>query len=165
MVERDVVVAKIATIDRCLQRIREVREPGRGLKPIDVEDIVVLNLQRAVQAAIDLASHVVATEGYGLPDTVGGSFALLETEGVIESALGERLRKMVGFRNIVVHRYEAINPEIVEAIIAKHLEDLSGLGGGRRTALRVGVSHQADEQVARRFTQAAKLGGRSARAF
>ena len=102
MVERDVVLAKIATMDRCVRRIREAREPGRGLKPIDVEDIVVLNLQRAVQAAIDLATHAVATEGYGLPDTVGASFTLLEDEGVIAPALAERLRKMVGFRNIVV---------------------------------------------------------------
>ena len=117
MVERDVVLAKIAAVDRCLKRIDEAREPGRGLRPADVEDIVVLNLQRAVQAVIDLATHVVATEGYGLPDSVAASFTLLENEGLIGSDLAERLRKMVGFRNIVVHHYETIDPQIVEAIL------------------------------------------------
>ncbi len=67
MVERNVVLAKVAVIDRCLQRIGEVHG-GRagGLLPVDVEDITVLNLTRATQAAIDLAGHVVTTEGYGL---------------------------------------------------------------------------------------------------
>lgn len=124
MVERDVVVAKISALDRCLRRIAEVRDPDRGLLPVDVEDIVVLNLQRAVQALIDLAAHVVAAEGYGLPDTLGANFTLLEKEGIISSDLAERLRRMVGFRNIVVHDYEAVDPVIVEAILDKHLGDL-----------------------------------------
>ena len=125
MVERDVVLAKIATVDRCLKRIDEAQAPDSGLRPIDAEDITVLNLQRAVQATIDLATHIVSTEGYGLPETVGESFTLLEQQGLITSDLAERLRKMVGFRNIVVHHYETIDPQIVEAIVRKHLGDLN----------------------------------------
>ena len=101
--------------------------PAANSSPIDAEDITVLNLQRAVQATIDLAAHVVSTVGYGLPGTVGESFILLEKQGLITSDLAERLRKMVGFRNIVVHHYETINPQIVEAIISKHLGDLREL--------------------------------------
>jgi hypothetical protein len=43
---------------------------------IDVQDITVLNLQRAVQAMIDVAAHVVASEGLGTPDSLGASFTL-----------------------------------------------------------------------------------------
>lgn len=118
-------MAKVATIDRCLHRIAETRG-GRqpALLPVEVEDIVVLNLQRAVQAAIDLAAHVVATEGYGLPDSVAASFTLLEGQGVLDPALAERLRKMVGFRNIAVHDYQALDAAILEAIVTGQLEDL-----------------------------------------
>jgi uncharacterized protein YutE (UPF0331/DUF86 family) len=64
MVDRDVVLAKVAAIDRCLARIREVQSrTGVALLPADIEDIVMLNLQRATQAAIDLATHVASTEG------------------------------------------------------------------------------------------------------
>ncbi len=92
------VLAKVATIDRCLGRIADVRGQRRAaLLPIDVEDIVLVNLQRAVQAAIDLAAHVVAAEAYGLPDSLAGSFSLLESHGVLETGLAERMRKMVGF--------------------------------------------------------------------
>jgi len=125
VVERDVLLAKIATIDRCLGRIADTRGERRGaLLPIDVEDIVLLNLQRAVQAAIDLAAHVVATEAYGVPDSVAGAFSLLEDHGVIDPELALHLRRMVGFGNIAIHDYQALDPEIVEAIVTRHLDDL-----------------------------------------
>ena len=125
MVDRDVVMAKVATIDRCLARIAQVRGERRAvLLPVDVEDIVLLNVQRAVQAAIDLASHVVAAEGYGLPDSPAGAFALLEAQGVLGAELAERMRRMVGFRNIAVHEYQALDPDIVEAIVTRHLDAL-----------------------------------------
>ena len=125
MVERDVVLGKLAIIDRCTRRIREVRSERRSeLQPLDVEEIVILNLQRAVQAAIDLAAHVVAAEGYGLPDSLAGTFSLLEQRGVIGADLAERLRRMVGFRNIVVHDYRVIDPRIVDSIVENSMTDL-----------------------------------------
>jgi uncharacterized protein YutE (UPF0331/DUF86 family) len=126
MVERDVVLAKVAAIERCLKRISQVRsgERRRVLLPVDVEDIVAVNLQRAAQAAIDLALHVAASEGYGLPDDLAEGFILLEKNGVIDSDLCGKLRRMVGFRNIAVHQYEILDPAIVEAIASTHVNDL-----------------------------------------
>ena len=130
MVDRDVVIAKVATIDRCLRRIAETRGERRAvLLPIEVEDIVVLNLQRSVQAAIDLATHVVTAEEYGLPDSVAAFFSTLEARGVLEPSLADRLRRMVGFRNIAVHDYETLDPNIVEAIVTRHLDDLRTFAG------------------------------------
>jgi uncharacterized protein YutE (UPF0331/DUF86 family) len=125
VVDRDVVTAKVATVDRCLQRIAETRA-GRSavLLPIEIEDIIVLNLQRAIQANIDLATHVVATEGYALPDSVAAFFSVLEERGVVDAPLADGLRRMVGFRNIAIHDYQALDPRIVEAIVARHLDDL-----------------------------------------
>lgn len=125
MVDRDVVLAKVATIDRCLGRIAQTRGERRAvLLPVEVEDIVILNLQRGVQAAIDLAIHVVTTEAYGLPDSVAASFSVLERHGVLDAELARRLRGMVGFRNVAIYDYQAIDPAIVESILSRHLDDL-----------------------------------------
>jgi uncharacterized protein YutE (UPF0331/DUF86 family) len=125
MVDRDVVTAKVATIDRCLQRISETRgKRSAVLLPVEVEDIVVLNLQRAVQAAIDLATHVVSAEGYALADSVAAFFSVLEGHGILEPPLAERLRRMVGFRNVAIHDYQELDARIVEAIVSRHLTDL-----------------------------------------
>ncbi len=122
------MAAKIATIDRCLARIAEVRGGRRPeLLPVDIDDISSLNLQRAIQAAIDLASHLVSAEGYGTPDSVGGVFALLHERGVIDADLAARLRRMVGFRNIAVHEYQTLDPAILDAILDRHLGDLKTL--------------------------------------
>jgi uncharacterized protein YutE (UPF0331/DUF86 family) len=131
MVDRDVVTARVATIDRCLERIALTRGERRAvLLPVEVEDIIHLNLQRAIQAAIDLATHVVTTEGYGLPDSVAASFSLLEGQAVVERDLAERLRRMVGFRNIAVHDYQTLDSRIVEAIVTRHLDDLRAFAAG-----------------------------------
>lgn len=129
MVERDVITAKLSVIDRCISRIEDVQAGQRKeLLPVDVEDITALNLQRAVQATIDLATHVVSTEGYGTPDSTADAFTLLERQGVIDSSLAGRLRKMVGFRNIAIHDYQSIDPAIVESIVEQRLGDLRALG-------------------------------------
>lgn len=130
MIDRDRVLAKIATIDRCLERIAEVRgERRKDLLPVDIDDIASLNLQRAIQAAIDLAANVISTEGYGTPDSTAGVFALLQQRGVIDADLAIRLRRMVGFRNIAVHEYQTVDPAILESILEHHLGDLKALAG------------------------------------
>jgi len=129
MVDRDVVTAKLAIIDRCLSRIAEVNgETRRGLLPVDIDDITSINLLRAVQAAIDLATHVVAVEGFGTPDSTAEAFSLLEQRGLIDAVLADRLRRMVGFRNIAIHEYKAVDPAVVQRIVERHLGDLRALG-------------------------------------
>jgi len=128
MIDRDRLLAKIATIDRCLARIADVRgERRKDLLPVDAEDIASLNLQRAIQAAVDLATHIVSSEGYGTPDSTAGVFVLLEQRGVIDADLATRLRRMVGFRNIAVHEYQTLDPAILESILERHLGDLRTL--------------------------------------
>jgi uncharacterized protein YutE (UPF0331/DUF86 family) len=125
MVDKDVVLAKIAAIQKCLKRIIEVTglDPGQ-LDDQDIQDIFVLNLQRAIQSAIDLAVHVSATEALGLSDTIRGHFVLLEREKIIGKTLSQKLQSMVGFRNIAIHDYQALDTDILKAMLAKHLKDL-----------------------------------------
>ncbi len=127
MVDRQVVLGRISVIEECLDRIRDVRSRGEELRSRDAEEIVILNLQRAIQAGIDIATHVVATEQLGLPESLADSFTRLAREGILSEELAERLRRMVGFRNIVVHAYETIDPEIVESIVETRLGDLREL--------------------------------------
>lgn len=125
MPDKDVMLAKVATIQRCLKRIKETT----GLNPasldsIDTQDIFVLNLQRAVQAAIDLATHVVASEGLGLSDTIKGNFKLLHDAGMVSKEIARKMEAMVGFRNIAIHDYETIDKEVLKSILSGNLKDI-----------------------------------------
>jgi len=125
MPDRDVVLAKAAAIQRCLKRIKETtRLDPKSLDDIDKQDIFILNLQRAVQAAIDLAIHIVASEGLGLSDTIKDNFKFLKNAGIIDEELTRRMESMVGFRNIAIHDYQAIDSDILKSILVKNLKDL-----------------------------------------
>jgi len=125
MPDKDIVMAKVAIIQRCLKRIQETTHlDPESLDNIDKQDIFVLNLQRAVQAVIDLATHIVASEGLGLPDTIEDNFNLLYEGKIIHRELAKRMEGMVGFRNIAVHNYESLNEEILKSILGEQLADL-----------------------------------------
>ena len=124
MVNNDVVLNKIATIERCVNRVKEVYDGNsENLQDITKQDSIILNIQRACEASIDLAMHIVSDLKFGLPKTSREAFKYLEENDIIDHALAKNLMNMVGFRNIAVHDYQAIELNILQAIIEKHLSD------------------------------------------
>lgn len=120
----DVILNKTATIERCLNRIYEVYDQNpENLKNYTKQDSIVLNIQRACEASIDLAMHLISEKGLGVPKSSRDGFKLLEEAGVIENDLAKTLMNMVGFRDIAVHDYQALEIEILESILKKHLGD------------------------------------------
>jgi len=138
MVDRDLVLAKVEILERCPARIESARNrSAAGLDALDVQDITVVNLQRAIQAMIGLAAHVVAREGLGVPDSLAASFQLLEQASILDADLSLRMRRMTGFRNIVVHEYRRLDPAILEAIVRERLGDLRAFA--RLILVRFGI--------------------------
>ncbi len=121
MSEKDVIYSKINIVKNCLIAIEKVNLQEKD--PDFRQGLHELNLQRAVQACIDIANSVIAKEGLGLPNSYRQSFELLQKFLIITPELSTTMIKMVGFRNISVHDYETIKPEIVKSIIKKNLAD------------------------------------------
>ncbi len=67
--------------------------------------------------------HLVRVQRLGVPQETREAFALLEGAGVIDPALSDRLKKMVGFRNVAIHDYQKLSLDIVRRIIVEHLDD------------------------------------------
>jgi uncharacterized protein YutE (UPF0331/DUF86 family) len=122
----DVVLNKAATIERCLARVREeyAGDDRNVTENQTRQDAIVLNIQRACEAAIDLAMHVVRLERLGVPQESRDAFSLLHRAGIIDDELRGRLSAMVGFRNVAVHDYQALNLEIVKAVVKKDVRDV-----------------------------------------
>ncbi|MGY3189689.1 type VII toxin-antitoxin system HepT family RNase toxin [Lysinibacillus sp. TE18511] len=124
MVTNDVVLNKIATIERCVKRVNEVYGSNpENLQDFTKQDSIILNIQRACEASIDLAMHIVSDLKLGLPKTSREAFKLLEENNIIDHELAKTLMNMVGFRNIAVHDYQAIELNILQAIIENYLGD------------------------------------------
>ena len=121
----DVLVNKAASIERAVQRVREEHagDDANLLENQTRQDAIVLNLQRACESSIDAAMHLVRVRRLGVPQESREAFELLETAGHIEPALAERMKKMVGFRNVAVHNYQKPNIEVVRHIVRERLDD------------------------------------------
>ena len=122
-----ILAEKLESLRRCIKRIED-KTPATATELIqdeDTQDILVLNLTRSVQLCVDIGSHVISTSEEPAPQTMGDVFTTLGKLKIISEGTCQHLRKAVGFRNIAVHNYEAINWEIVFAICRKSLQDFS----------------------------------------
>lgn len=121
----DVLLNKVAIIERCLKRINDDYQGREREFATDLtrQDAITLNLLRACEAAIDLAMHVARTRRLGLPQESREAFTLLHDAGLIDAHSAQRMQAMVGFRNIAVHNYQKLNLDIMRAIIEQHLDD------------------------------------------
>ena len=124
MVE-DILRSKIRSLSRSLDRVRAKLPPSAEslATDLDAQDIVVVNLQRAVQQAVDIATHVIADRGLPAPADMAQSFLQLHEKGWISAATAEALKRATGFRNISVHEYQKIDWTKVYRIGAEHLDD------------------------------------------
>ena len=121
----DILLNKASIIERCLKRIEEEYQenPLHLSDNLERQDSIILNLQRACEASIDMAMHLVRKKKLGIPQESRDAFDLLFKAGVISESLSLKLQSMVGFRNIAVHDYQSLNLEVVQSIIEKHLND------------------------------------------
>ena len=124
----DITINKASVIRRCLARVREeYREDATRLLDFTVQDSIVLNLLRSCEAAIDLAMHLVAVGKLGVPQSSRDAFTILQNGGVLSSGTTSAMKRMIGFRNIAVHDYQAIELPVLSAILKYHLGDFESL--------------------------------------
>jgi uncharacterized protein YutE (UPF0331/DUF86 family) len=121
----DVLLNKAAAIQRAVRRVREEHagDDRHLLSNQTKQDAIILNLQRACETSIDAAMHLVRVHRLGVPQETREAFSLLETAGMLDHALADQLRKMVGFRNVAIHEYQKLDLEIVRRIVVESLDD------------------------------------------
>ena len=123
--DKEVISAKLESLRRCIRRIED-KTPATAeilLKDNDLQDIICVNLERAVQISVDLASHIIAESDTPAAGSMGESFEKLARLDLMTDELIARMKKAVGFRYIAVHAYQEINWKIVYSIITTGLSD------------------------------------------
>lgn len=120
----DIILNKTETIKRCIARINEEYDgKPENLNDYRRQDSIILNVQRLCEASIDIATHYIRKNKLGIPQTSKENFEILGNNNVITEKLSLRLQGMVGFRNIAVHDYQALNLKIVEKVVEEYIYD------------------------------------------
>jgi uncharacterized protein YutE (UPF0331/DUF86 family) len=123
--DEDVVLGKVSNARKCIEVVKGLH----GADAPEIEDwmrldLTVLNLQRAIEACLDLANHLIAANEWELPRSGAHSFSIMVHNKVVPPADLGVLTSMVGFRNIAVHDYTELDPAVVDAIVSNHLDDI-----------------------------------------
>ncbi len=141
MTDVELVEKRLGFIDTCLRELRQLARPGELATDVREQRFVEHTLQLAIQAALDIASHIVSEERLGEPSTNRELFDRLARAGWIGSDLAGRVSNMAGFRNVLVHGYTEVDLEIVRDVLANHLGDLDSYIAAVRA--RLGPEHGA----------------------
>jgi uncharacterized protein YutE (UPF0331/DUF86 family) len=80
-------------------------------------------LQLAAQASIDLGNHLISYFGFKTPKDYKEIFEILSKEGVISKDLSANMKRIAGFRNILVHDYLSIDAGKVAEVVNRGLRD------------------------------------------
>ncbi|GBD99266.1 hypothetical protein BMS3Abin07_01301 [bacterium BMS3Abin07] len=125
MVDASLIGRKIAELEGYLAQIAEykaisVREYKKDWK---TQRIIERTLHLMIELCIDIANHVISDKGLRVPSSYADAFRVLMENGIIRKSLFNRLEKMAKFRNIIVHQYEQVDPEIVVSILKNNLRD------------------------------------------
>ncbi len=110
-----VVFNKIESIERCVKRIGDIYSEETFDNYL-YQDALILNIQRACQHSIDLAMYLVSKLGLGIPKKSSEAFDKLVEGDVISKEIRIIMKKMVGFRNVIIHEYQAVDVNIIKYI-------------------------------------------------
>ena len=129
MVDRDLILRKLADLELYVSQISEYRDitVEQYRRDWKTQRIVERTLQMAIETCADIANHVIADRGLRVPATYAEAFEVLAEAGLLDAGLREAMIRMSQFRNVIVHQYAEINPAIVVRILRDHLQDFSRL--------------------------------------
>ena len=127
MVNTDLMVSKVAAVNKHLKRIKIKADVDSEtfLSDMDIQESVLFNLQMAIQNCIDIAAHIISDENLGVAGSNNEMFYILEENGYIPPHLTEKMVKAVGLRNLIVHEYAKLELRQVLQIAKIDIADLS----------------------------------------
>jgi uncharacterized protein YutE (UPF0331/DUF86 family) len=125
LTDPDLIAKKLALIETSVRELETLSRPAEIERDVREQRFVEHTLQIAIKAALDAASHIVSDERLGEPSTNRELFDLLERAGYLPAELASALKDMAGFRNILVHGYQAVDLSIVRNIVETRLSDCS----------------------------------------
>jgi uncharacterized protein YutE (UPF0331/DUF86 family) len=125
VVDRDKVVDRIDRIRRYTSDLHDfgniARADFRGNR--ERQYAVLHAMQNAIEACIEIASHIVSADRLGAPRDYASLFSLLEQHRILPTTVADQMRQMARFRNRIVHLYWDVDLDLVYEYLTQRLDD------------------------------------------
>lgn len=127
MVEKETLVRRLTLLQEYYSDLAKAYQDF-NLEDFSTNKIVRRYVERtlhiAIESCLDIANHIISYEGYREPKDNKDTFEVLFEQKILDNELTNNLKKMAQCRNIIVHDYIRIQPEIVYSIVQNNLVDL-----------------------------------------
>jgi uncharacterized protein YutE (UPF0331/DUF86 family) len=126
VVDSNLLKSKLAQLADYLADLQDIRTVSLEQFQTDkkIRRYIERTLHLAIECCLDIGGHIIADNGWREPANNRDVFAVLAENGVIPGELSPNLQRMAQFRNVLVHDYAKIDPDIIYSILAKNLSDI-----------------------------------------
>lgn len=123
--DRTPIAARLSAISESLRALRTLRPLTRQQLVGDAMLVAAAerHFQVAIQACLDIGS-ILLTDAPRPPSTYRAIFPALARLGVMPEDFAERLAEMAAFRNVLVHLYLEVDPDLLYTYLQEALDDL-----------------------------------------
>jgi len=125
MVDETLILRKLSDLESFIEQMSEYKSLAAKEYQSDwkIQRIVDRTLHLMIEICIDICGHIISDRKLRIPDSYADGFRILHEKGIVSDHSVEPLVKMSKFRNIIVHQYEKVDPEIVIGILRTNIED------------------------------------------
>ncbi len=106
-INKNIIELKISKIREMIKRIRDLDFSDE--QPYDetiLQDALVFRLVQAVEAAIDIATHIISNLEITRPESYKDLFLALNKQNILTEKIAKEMAQAAGFRNLAVHEYD-----------------------------------------------------------
>lgn len=123
-VDKERILVKIDRLDQYLNELSDIMpENFESYQKIEKKRACERLLQVSIESVLDICAQIVIELRLGLPSEEDDIFEKLEQAKIISSTTKETLKRMKGFRNIIVHEYGRIDDRLVYDVLKNNIED------------------------------------------
>jgi len=125
VISKTVIEVRLRKLEECVRRLRQSQGISEEdfLKSYKDQDVVDRNLQLAAEVIFDIANHIIAEKGFELPNSLEETLPILQKHQILSEELGQRLKGLGRFRNLLVHEYLTIDYHRVYSYLKNNLPD------------------------------------------
>ena len=127
MLDKNLILRKLSELEDYQSQLEEYENISVNAYNNDwkVQRIIERTLQLMIEICVDISHHIISARKYRIPTSYADTFLVLFEQQVFDETLLDRLQQMAKFRNILVHNYEKVDPEIVIPLLKHNLNDFT----------------------------------------
>jgi uncharacterized protein YutE (UPF0331/DUF86 family) len=127
LLDKNLILRKLSELEDYQSQLKEYKNITVHAYHTDwkVQRIIERTLQLMIEICVDISHHIISAKKYRIPTSYADTFLVLFEQQVFDEALLGRLQQMAKFRNILVHNYEKVDPEIVIPLLKQNLNDFT----------------------------------------